>query len=334
MSSSGGGVCKIWKVWAVRLGACALGVAALAACGGGDTEVEFEPNRILAFGDELSYLETDGRKYSVNAFRITDTSTDPDTESPTELDCTRNPVWVQQVAAGFGLAFDRCLGAATEATGQVLSQPGAKAADFAAQIAAVQGAALNGRDLALVMIGMNDILELYGRYPAESRESLVQQARDRAEAYGERINALARSGPRVVVLTVPDLGAADSLSPFARSQNTSTGDRSRSGVLSALTRAFNSRMSVSLTNDGRLIGLVFADVEIQRMGKFPSSFGVSNVTDAACLETALLPDCTSRTLVTGATAASYLWADATRPSASVQSRLGLLAESRAKNNPF
>jgi outer membrane lipase/esterase len=330
MSSSGGGVWKGRKVWALRLGACALGVAALAGCGGGDTEVEFDPNRVLAFGDELSYLETDGRKYSVNAFRITDTSTDPDTESPTELDCTRNPVWVQQVAAGFGLAFDRCLGAATEATGQVLAQPGAKAADFAAQIAAVQGAALNERDLALVMVGMNDILELYGRFPNESSSVLLEEARNRGQAYGERINALALSGPAVVVLTVPDLG----LTPFARAQNTSTGDTSRSRLLSQLTEAYNNRMSVALINDGRLIGLVYADIETQNIARFPSSFGVSNVADAACLETAVLPDCTSRTLVTDATAASYMWADALRPSASVQSRLGLLAESRAKNNPF
>jgi hypothetical protein len=29
-----------------------------------------------------------------------------------------------------------------------------------------------------------------------------------------------------------------------------------------------------------------------------------------------------------------MWADDTRPGPSVQSRLGLLAEARAKNNPF
>jgi phospholipase/lecithinase/hemolysin len=326
MSSSGG----VWKTWARRIGACAAAVAALAACGGGDTQVEFEPNRVLAFGDELSYLETDGRKFSINAFRITDTTTNPPTESPTELDCTRNPVWIQRVASGFGLAFDRCLGAATQASGQVLARPGAKAADFAAQIAAVQGAALNERDLALVMIGMHDILELYGRYPTESSASLLDEARNRAQAYGERINALARSGPAVVVLTVPDLG----LTPFARAQNTSTGDAGRSRLLSQLTEAYNNRMSVTLINDGRLIGLVFTEIETQNIARFPSSFGVSNVLDAACLDTAALPGCTSLTLVTGATSSNYMWADATRPGPAVQSRLGLLAEARAKNNPF
>ena len=48
-------------------------------------------------------------------------------------------------------------------------------ADLAAQIAAVQGAALNEDDLALVMIGMHDILELYGRYPTSSRDTLLAE---------------------------------------------------------------------------------------------------------------------------------------------------------------
>jgi phospholipase/lecithinase/hemolysin len=127
---------------------------------------------------------------------------------------------------------------------------------------------------------------------------------------------------------VPDLG----LTPFARAQNTSTGDPGRSRVLSQLTEAYNNRMSVTLVNDGRLIGLVYADTETQNIARFPSSFGVSNVIDAAC--TAALPDCRTDTLVTDATSTSHMWADDTRPGPPVQSRLGLLAEARAKNNPF
>jgi outer membrane lipase/esterase len=305
-------------------------LCALAACGGGDTQEPFKPNRVLAFGDELSYLETDGRKYSINAYKVTDSNTNPPTESPTELDCTRNPVWVQRVASSFGLAFDRCLGSATTASGQVLARPGNKVADLSAQLAAVQGAALNDRDLALMEVGMNDILELYARYPAESSASLIEQARTRARVYGETINALAQSGPAVVVLTVPDLG----LTPFARAQNTATGDATRSKLLSQLTDAFNSRMSVTLINDGRLIGLIFIDIETQNMFKFPSSFSLTNVRDAACLPTAVLPECRTNTLATGATSSSYMWADDLRPGPNVQSRMGSLAEFRAKNNPF
>lgn len=310
--------------------AAATALCALAACGGGGTQEPFKPNRVLAFGDELSYLETDGRKYSINAYKITDATTNPPTESTTELDCTRNPIWVQTVAKSFGLAFDRCLGTATTASGQVLAQPRHKVADLPAQIAAVQGAALNDRDLALMQIGMNDILELYARYPAESSASLIEEARSRARAYGEAINALAQSGPAVVVLTVPDLG----LTPYARAQNTSSGDATRSKLLSQLTDAFNSRMSVTLINDGRLIGLVFIDIETQNMFKFPGNFSLTNVLDAACQPTAVLPDCRTNTLATGATAAGTMWADDLRPGPTVQTRMGTLAEFRAKNNPF
>jgi outer membrane lipase/esterase len=316
--------------WMTKGVAVLTALCALAACGGGDTQEPFKPNRVLAFGDELSTIEADGRKYSINAYKITDTTTNPPTESTTELDCTRNPIWIQTVASSFGLAFDRCLGTATTATGQVLAQRGQKVADLPEQLAAVQGAAFNERDLALMQVGMNDILELYARYPAESSASLIEEARSRARVYGEAINRLAQSGPAVVVLTVPDLG----LTPFARAQNTSSGDPNRSKLLSQLTDAFNSRMSVTLINDGRLIGLVFIDIETQNMFRFPSNFSLTNVLDAACLPAAVLPDCRTNTLATGATSASHLWADDLRPGQTLQSRMGSLAEFRAKNNPF
>jgi outer membrane lipase/esterase len=319
-----------WMKKGVAALAGLVALCALAACGGGDTQEPFRPNRVLAFGDELSTIEPDGRKYSINAYKITDSNTNPPTESTTELDCTRNAIWVQRVASSFGLAFDRCLGSATTASGQVLAQRGHKVADLPAQLAAVQGAAFNERDLALMEVGMNDILELYGRYPAESSSSLINEARSRARTYGEIINKLAQSGPAVVVLTVPDLG----LTPFARAQNTSSGDPNRAKLLTQLTEAFNSRMSVTLINDGRLIGLVFIDIETQNMFKFPNSFSLSNVRDAACVATAALPDCRTNTLVTGATSSGYMWADDTRPGPAVQSRMGSLAEFRAKNNPF
>lgn len=310
--------------------AALLALAGLASCGGGGQVDPFEPNRILAFGDELSVIQADGRKYTVNAFRITDATTTPPTESTTELDCTRNPLWIQSVATAFGLAFDRCLGTATAASGQVLAQASHKVADLATQVAAVQGAALNEDDLALVMAGMNDILELYGRYPTESRDALLAEARSRGTALGEFVNSLAQSGPAVVVLTVPDLG----LTPFARQQNTDTGDATRSRLLSDLTSAFNNRMSVTLINDGRLIGLVYADIETQNMASLPGFYNLTNVVDASCLGTVTMPDCTTATLVTNATAAGYMWASGVFPGPTVQARLGTIAASRARNNPF
>ena len=327
-----------------RLGArCGLSIAALlglgllASCGGGDPITPFKPTRILAFGDELSAIEADGRKYSVNAFRQI-TVNGVLVDDPTGLDCTRNPLWIQTVATGFGLAFDRCLGTATTATGQVRAQVGHKVADLAAQLAGVQGSALGEQDLALVMIGMNDILELYAQYPGVGRATLIDQARARGRALGAFVNQLATSGPAVVVLTVPDIGQ----SPYALAQNTSTGDNTRAALISEMVSVFNNRMSVELINDGRLIGLVYADIDLQNLVKFPTAFGLVNVTAPACLSSAALPGCTTATLVpanatTGAaaaTATTWLWADDLRISPAGQSRLGALAESRARSNPF
>ena len=314
-----------------------LGAGLLASCGGGDPITPFAPTRILAFGDELSAIEADGRKYSINAFRQI-TVGGVLVDDPTALDCTRNPLWVQTVATGFGLAFDRCLGSATTATGQIRAQVGHKVADLAAQLTGVQGNALGEQDLALVMIGMNDILELYAQYPAVGRATLVEQARARGRTLGAFVNQVATSGPAVVVLTVPDIGQ----SPFALAQNVSTGDNTRAALISEMVSVFNNRMSVELINDGRLIGLVYADIDLQNVVKFPPSFGLVNVTVPACLSTAALPGCTSATLVpadavTGAaaaTASTWLWADDLRISPAGQSRLGALAESRARNNPF
>jgi outer membrane lipase/esterase len=315
---------------AKRLAAASLAVAALVSCGGGGLVEPFNPTRILAFGDELSFIEPDGRKHGINAFKITDSSTSPVTESTTELDCTRNPIWIQAVATNFKLPFSRCQGTATSAPSQVLAAPGAKVADLAGQLAALTGAARNEKDLALVMMGMNDILELYRQYPGTPRDALLAEARSRGAALGAFVNALATSGPAVVVLTVPDIG----LSPYALAQNTSSGDSTRAALISELVATFNNRMSVTLINDGRLIGLAYADIEVQNEARFPSSFSLTNVVDAACAASAVLPACTTATLVSGATSAGYLWADALRLGPSTHARLGTLAEARARNNPF
>ena len=302
--------------------------ALVAACGGGGQVNPFAPTRVLAFGDELSTLEPDGRKYSINGYKQV-TVNGVATDDLTTLDCTRLPIWTQTVATSFGLAFDRCLGTATAATGQMLARPGQKVADFAAQVAAVQGAGFGEKDLALVMFGMNDLLELYGRYTGTNRDTLIAEARTRGAALGAQVNALALRGPAVVVLTVPDIG----LSPYALAQN-SAGDTSRSRLISDLVATFNNRMSVELINDGRLIGLVYADVEVQNNVKLKESYGLINVTQAACQTSAVLPACTTATLVSTASATTWLWADSLLLSPAGQARLGLLAESRARNNPF
>jgi phospholipase/lecithinase/hemolysin len=317
--------------------AALLAAGLLASCGGGGQITPFAPTRVLAFGDELSAIEADGRKYSIDAFKQI-TVNGVLTDDPPNIDCARNPLWIQTVASNFGLALDRCLGTATVAAGQVRAQAGHKVADLPTQVAGVQGDALGEKDLALVMIGMHDILELYAQYPTVDQGTLLAQAGSRGKSLGAQVNTLARSGPAVVVLTVPDIGK----SPFALAQNTSSGDATRAAFITTLVEKFNNSMSVELINDGRLIGLVYADIELQNMVKFPATYGLVNVVAPACLASALLPGCNTATLVpadaaTGAaaaTATTWLWADNLRLSPAGQARLGTLATTRARGNPF
>jgi outer membrane lipase/esterase len=303
----------------------------LASCGGGGGPVEpFVPTRVLAIGDEMSLIESNGRKHSINAFRVTDPNTNPPTESTTETDCTRNPIWVQAVANNFGLPFAQCLGTAQEARSQILAQANAKAGSFAAQLAARQGAGLNDKDLVLVMLGMHDVLELYAQFPGRSAADLSNEITARGEQLGRSVSDLARSGPAVVVLTLHDLG----LTPFATAENTRTGDTGRAGLLTELTAAFNRGMSRQLVNDGRLIGIVLNEDDSRSFSRFPASFGLSNATAAACRSTAVLPDCTTATLIENATAFNHLWADSLRPGPTYHARMAVGAETRARNNPF
>ena len=93
-------------------------------------------------------------------------------------------------------------------------------------------------------------------------------------------------------------------------------------------------MRVSLTNDGRNIGLVLLDETIQGMVKFPQAYALVDVTDAACLPNVTVVNCSTRTLFPNATGDSWLWANNLQMGSGAQNRLGYLALTRAQNNPF
>ena len=72
--------------------------ALLAACGGSERVEDYVPTKLVAFGDELSVINSDGSKHGVNALKT----------NSTELDCATYPVWPQAVASGYGLVFPQC----------------------------------------------------------------------------------------------------------------------------------------------------------------------------------------------------------------------------------
>ncbi len=290
----------------------------LAACGGGSSQYEaFVPGRVLVVGDDLSALTSDGRKYAVNGLN-TDSS----------LSCGSEALWVQSVAAYYGMVFRECNpNGATAFKAIMRAAAGAKVADIAAQVdTQLADGGFQANDLVLALGGMNDVLELYARSPAEPDATLIAEARVRGEAMAAVVNRLVDLQAKVVVSMLPDVG----LSPFALAEEAIK--PGSAALMSALTSAFNERLGVKVLLDGRYVGLMQSDLRIQQITKFASSFGFSNVTDAAC--TLPLPNCTTATLVTGATAGTYLWADGTRLSSGGQAQLGTMALERSTRNPF
>ena len=298
--------------------------AMLAACGGGTSQFDpFIADRVFAFGDDSTALRSDGRRYGVNGLDAT----------TSVFDCRLEPVWVQVIASYYGFVFSECNVATPAVVPKAFMRAaaGAKVADVAAQVEAQAAAGgLRDKDLALVLAGANDVLELYAQYPAVSEAALIVEAGARGERMAAVVNRLVNLGAKVIVSNLPNMG----MSPFARAEATANASSGfdRSALISRLTTAFNERLGVKVLLDGRFVGLVQMDLRSQLAARSPGSVGLSDVSTGVC--TVAPPDCTTATLVTGATAGTYLWADGTRLGSGGQGSLAELALQRAQRNPF
>jgi lysophospholipase L1-like esterase len=298
------------SAWMSRGRAVLLGCLAwLVACGGGTDQIEpFEPRQVILLGDETTVLTADGKRHGINGLNANSTA----------IDCGDLGIWSQILVANFGIALDRCN--PNNVTARAISRgaPGAKAADIEAQITAQLNAeAPSPKDLFLLMVGLNDVIE---RFEAGANCGDAE-LRSRGQRVAQQVNRLAAADVRTILVTVHDVG----LTPYARSRN-------ESARLTCLTADFNARVRVDILQDGRFIGLVLADDLTQAMTRVPSAFSLSNVTDAAC--SAAAPDCTTATLVSGATATSHLWADDRHFGPTAHANIASFAITRARNNPF
>lgn len=304
------------------LASTTLAAGLLAGCGGGTSQVDsFVPERILVFGDELSLLTNEGRKYSVN--EVNDAG---------QLLCKNNAIWVQKLAAHYNMVFAECnpdFLASPEA--HMLAEAGATTDGLSAQITRfTAGDSIRSDDMATVLVGMNDVLEAYAAFPAESEEELVRRVEAAGGRAAARVNELAASGARVLVSTAPDMG----LTPFAQAEDDEHGNV-RSRLLTRLSEAFNRNLRLGLVNDGSKIGLLLLDDLLRSMDRVPGAYSLSNVDDPVCVSSVTLPNCSNQTLISGDIISSrYLWADATRPGVNLHDRLGTQAITRAANNPF
>ena len=308
------------------LGAGLLASAALlAACGGGEQVQRFYPSRVLAFGDETSVINANGTKYTVNALV---------SGSTTQVDCSSNPIWIQSLAANYGLVFPECRGTTvTDPTSRIYAANGAKVADIAAQIdthLANGGGFVNG-DMATVLVGANDVIAQFQQYPAVGEDQLSANLVAAGVALADQVNRLAALGVKVLIVTIPDMGRT----PFAgdRSAGSTNGNPA---LLTRLSTKFNDALLSNILNDGHQIGLVQLDqyllaVDTATINKY-SGASYANTTQGAC--SVALPNCTSNTLVADAVNSVWLWADDRHLGPSGQNALGSLAVTRSQNNPF
>jgi hypothetical protein len=310
---------------ALRTTFAALAAAvAVVACGGSTSQLEpFIAERVFAVGDDASALTSDGRNYSVNGLNTEGTA----------IDCAVRPNWVQVIAGFYGLALAECnrTSPAVAARAFTLAAPGARVADAAAQIdVQVAAGGFRDKDLTLFFMGMNDVLELYAQYPAQTEAALIAEAGRRGEVAAAQVNRLIDLGSKVVVVNLPDMG----LSPFARAEAAAHADTgfNRAAFISRLATAFNERLGVRIRLDGRFVGLAQLDLRTQQAAIAPGPFGFSDVGSASC--TVAPPNCTTATIATGIDPVTALWADATRLGLGGQAALTELALQRAQLNPF
>lgn len=296
-----------WAMWGRFVAAPLMATLGLSACGGKVERVsEYQPTRIVAVGDEFGLVQATptGSKYTVNGGN-----------------CWNNPLWVQTLTVHYGMDFPQCPGG--RATSAVMQASlGAKVADVSAQIAAV-GVSFTSKDLFAVMVGANDVREIFNNSTLSDGDKLVA-ARSRGESLALSMKALVDVGPRVIVVTVPDIGK----SPYGRG----TG---RSGFVTDLVLEFNKGLRIKLDElgiTGQQLGIVLSDSTVQDAVANPGKYGFNNVVDAVC--TVATPNCTTSTVISGVDPKRYLWADDMYMGSVLQERIGTLAVNLAKNNPF
>jgi len=315
--------------------AAALGVLLLAACGGGTEQVTpFEPSRYMVFGDELSYMTPAGTKYTVNAL-----NSDGNINCLADGSNQPSRLWTQVLASAFSFVFAECNPNARPVSAFIYANPGAKAADFEAQVAAAR--AVHGsfgcHDLMSVLIGANDVIDLFENVylpnpTSANKTAVLNELTARGARLGQLIAALTdNNGPNFIVSTAPLMN----LTPYAAQMAIAFPNADVRNALHDFSENFNTALRVNIPNDGSRWGLVELDALLQAGVNNPGTYGLNNTGDAACLPATWgTTACTTNTLVTNGNASTWLWASDKWMGWRAHLNLGNFARSRAKDNPF
>jgi phospholipase/lecithinase/hemolysin len=347
-----------WSAAALRRGLVAVslvGSVLLGSCGGSVSSQEFAPKRMLVFGDEASVLtggspapSRDAKKYTVNGL-----------DGSSELDCRLNLLWVQWLASNpdYNFVFAQCNFNNAAVTAFNYATAGAKVADAVGQVNAWlnAGNSFGPTDLVTVMVGQNDIIEIYEAYKAlptdqqtlDAQNAAVTAALNRGKTLAALFTNVITNGSnskaRALYVVIPDVGKT----PYGLSQPDGGTLLSRMTFGLKSYEGFNLGLRDNIANNGRSLGLVdgynlFFNLT-NNTDNFANNNGIFDLTGAGCLpanQPAYNPDasnayCSSSTLVNNANgSAYYLWADQTHFGTQAHFLLGDRARFLVENNPF
>jgi hypothetical protein len=306
----------------------------LASCGGGTEQVDpFSPTRYMAFGDATSVITPEGLKYTVNAIG-----------SDGEVDCAMatssqpSLLWTQILANAFNFAFEECNPLGRTKIANIYAKPDAKSADFLSQVAEARVAhgEFGCKDLMTVLIGVNDVVELfetvYLANPTDATANAVtNELSARGARLGQAIAALtANNGPNFIVSTIPRMNQT----PWGQQQEALHPGLNVGNVLDNFSNAFNTALRTNIPNDGSRWGLVELDAIVNAAINNPGGYDLKNVRDAVCAVDLPFCDNVTADLVTNGNPDTWLWASDRWIGWQPHSRLGSFARSRAQDNPF
>jgi outer membrane lipase/esterase len=255
-----------WLRRALLAAACVSAVV-VAACGGGTVVSQFNPTRVVAFGDAFSDVGQRGSRYTVND------------SSPV--------LWNTQVASRYGLTIaPSASGGLGYATGSARVNTVPDAAGNATTLSIVQqvdafvaGQAFSLNDLVLVNGGIADVVaETRAVVAGTSNDAQALAATQQAAVVlAAQVKRMVDAGARRVGVVGPyDLGR----SPYA----SQTGQNSR---LTNLASQFNVKLKTELFGYNIADRVLYIDAEyyynlvIQNPGS-PTYGTIGNVTDLAC----------------------------------------------------
>jgi lysophospholipase L1-like esterase len=271
-------------------------------------------------------------KYTNNGF----------TPGTTTLDCSANQLWVQRLALEYLLEFAECnpLGVTTP-TALMRATAGGKVADVKAAVDAFLASNTPvPTDLITIMVGTNDIVELYNSVStsALTQAAAVAEVKRRADVFAAQVDRLTNrdnSLGRVMYSTVPDVNST----PFGRSK--SSADQT---LLKLLTDNFNNEMRLQVYDNGRSRGFLKTDQlfrnVISSVDSGDQSTGIINDSSPVCNNITDLQNftdvlgCDTNKLVSGGTFNNYLWADGIHFSYAAHDFLATNAVDLARSLPW